>query len=113
MVTFNADLQYQLRQPDLYKLYMKFGEDYKNPCSRYVIDILNDSASKQVASSYFKKLNDISQQMLKDVKPIMEEKCYFNVKSLQLNSARLPSRYDAALQATNAAFQEAISVKQE
>ena len=54
MVTFNAEFQYQFVKSDLYKLYMKFGEDSKNPCSRYAIDVLNDSASKQKASSFFK-----------------------------------------------------------
>ena len=51
--------------------------------------------------------------MLDDLKPVMLNKCYLSVTTLQLSDATLPSKYNAALQATNAASQEAISVIQE
>ena len=60
IVTFNAEFQYQLQRDKLFSQYMKFGVDYKSPCSRYAIDILNDSAAKENASSFFKELNSIS-----------------------------------------------------
>lgn len=71
IVTFNANFQYKLNKDDLYKMYMKFGEDYQSPCSRYAIDVLNDSASKYVASSFFKQLNKIRDDMIKDLEPVL------------------------------------------
>jgi len=51
--------------------------------------------------------------MLNDLKPVMLDKCFLSVTTLQLSDSTLPSKYNAALQATNAASQEAISVIQE
>ena len=113
IVTFNANFQFRLNKGDLFKMYMKFGEDYQSPCSRYAIDVLNDSAAKNKASAFFKQLNLIRDTMLEDLKPVMLNKCYLSVTTLQLSDATLPSKYNAALQATNAASQEAISVIQE
>jgi len=91
---------------------MKFGEDYKSPCSRYAIDVLNDSAAKYKASNFFKELIKISNKMKEDLRPIMNEKCFMDIKTLQISAAVLPSKYNTALQATNVASQEAISVGQ-
>jgi hypothetical protein len=63
-------------------MYMKFGEDYKSPCSRYAIDILNDSTAKNKASAFFKELNQIRDVMIKDLKPIMLEKCFMVITTL-------------------------------
>ena len=42
MVNFNAQFQYQLDQKNLYNLYMRYGEDYKSPCIRFAVDVMND-----------------------------------------------------------------------
>jgi len=74
-------------------LYKTYGEDYKQPCSRYVIDALNDFASKFNASLFFKGVNTISPETLKELKPIMLEKCFFKVTTLQLSTPNLPGNY--------------------
>ena len=42
MVTFSVQFQYTIDQQNLLDLYLKYGEDYKNPCIRYAVDCLND-----------------------------------------------------------------------
>jgi len=112
-VSFKAAVQYRLNQGTLYDLYNKFGEDYKTPCSKYIIDTLNDSAARFIASQYFTNINLIKTEMLDDLKPIMEDKCYMKIEVLTIESATLPRNYLAALTATNAADQEALTVKQQ
>lgn len=48
----------------LYELYNRYGEDYKSPCERFAIDVLNDAATKHDASSFFTKTDQISQKMM-------------------------------------------------
>lgn len=47
----------------LYDLYMKYGEDYRTPCEKYAIDILNDAATKYDANSFFTKTDVINTYM--------------------------------------------------
>lgn len=41
-VSFSATIQYTFDRNRLKELYMKFGDNYKDPCIRYAVDILND-----------------------------------------------------------------------
>ena len=43
---------------------------------------------------------------------VFQRECYARVQSLQLSKADLPQKYEDALQATNVAIQESITVKQ-
>lgn len=68
-------------------MYVKYGEDYIPPCENYATDSLNDSSAKQAASNYFKALQSISYDMLTDLQPIMLEKCFMTVRTLQISGA--------------------------
>ena len=48
----------------LFDLYMRYGVDYKTPCEKFAIDILNDAATKYDAYSFFSNSDTISTQML-------------------------------------------------
>jgi len=41
-VSFSATIQYTFDRSTLKQLYLKFGDNYKEPCLRYAVDILND-----------------------------------------------------------------------
>jgi hypothetical protein len=63
----------------LYDLYMKFGEDYTTPCTRYVIDILNDGATKFDAYKFFSASDQISMEMMKMLNNTLAIECYANL----------------------------------
>ena len=50
MIQFKATIQYELLPEKLYDLYKRYGEDYRTPCMKFAIDILNDAATKHSAS---------------------------------------------------------------
>ena len=56
MVSFNAQFQYVFDRSRVRDLYLRYGENYKDPCIRYAVDILNDRATKYKASMFFKDL---------------------------------------------------------
>jgi len=60
----------------LYNIYMTYGEDYKSPCEKYVIDILNDAATQYDAYSFFSSSDLIGLEMLTFLNTTLEEKCF-------------------------------------
>jgi hypothetical protein len=52
-VKFSVQFQYTLNKGNLLDLYLRYGEDYKSPCIRYAVDILNDKATGFTASQFF------------------------------------------------------------
>lgn len=52
-VRFSAQFQYTLNKASLQNLYMRYGEDYKSPCIRYAVDVLNDRATNFTATKFF------------------------------------------------------------
>jgi hypothetical protein len=52
-ISFKASFQYTLISAGLYDLYMKFGKDYRTPCEKFAVDILNDQATKYDANTFF------------------------------------------------------------
>lgn len=55
-VKFSVQFQYTLNKANLIDLYLRYAEDYKNPCIRYAVDILNDRATHFTASQFFQDL---------------------------------------------------------
>ena len=45
MVNFRAQFQYQLNELNLLQLYLTYGDDYKTPCIRFAVDVMNDEAA--------------------------------------------------------------------
>jgi hypothetical protein len=62
-VKFAVQFQYTLNKNSLLQLYLKYGEDYKNPCIRYAVDILSDRASQFTASQFFADLAGVQADM--------------------------------------------------
>mmetsp|Transcript_9674 Transcript_9674/g.16268 ORF Transcript_9674/g.16268 Transcript_9674/m.16268 type:complete len:264 (+) Transcript_9674:32-823(+) len=112
MVNFRAQFQYQFNQKDLHQLYMRYGEDYKSPCIRFAVDVMNDEASQFSASMFFRDLTTVGIQMQTQLEKVFLNECFSRVQSLQLSQADLPERFEEALTATNVAIQESITVQQ-
>ena len=113
MVTFSTQFQYQLQSTNLTKLYARYGDDYKNPCIRFAVDIMTDKASQFPASMFFRNLTTVVLDMQVAVNEIFQKECYSNVQTLQITEADLPTRYEDALTATNVALQEKLTVAQD
>ena len=76
MVNFRAQFQYQLNQGDLIKLYMRYGEDYKSPCIRFAVDIMNDEASQFAASMFFRNLTSVGMEMQAKLQEVFLQECF-------------------------------------
>ena len=100
MVSFNAQFQYTFDRSDVRDLYLRFGENYKDPCIRYAVDILNDQATKYKASMFFKDLATVQEDMKRNLTSTFKAHCYSTITTLQVSKAKLPNDYETALQAT-------------
>ena len=112
MVNFRAQFQYQLNQKNLLTLYLRYGENYKSPCIRFAVDVMNDQAATFAASMFFRNLTQVGMDMQTKLSTVLEKECFSRVQSLQLSQADLPQKFENALTATNVAIQESITVKQ-
>lgn len=79
MVNFRAQFQYQLNQRDLLTMYMRYGDDYKQPCIRFSVDTLNDQAANFAASMFFKNLTQVGIEMQDHLTNVFLKECYSRV----------------------------------
>jgi hypothetical protein len=79
MVTFSAQFQYQLNPADLSKLYNKYGEDYKSPCIRFAVDVMNDQATDFFASAFFRNITQVQIDMEEKLAEVFLRECYSRV----------------------------------
>lgn len=79
MVNFRAQFQYQLNSKDLLGLYLRYGEDYKTPCIRYSVDVMNDMASRFAASMFFKNLTTVGMDMQDELEKTFLAECFARV----------------------------------
>mmetsp|Transcript_32959 Transcript_32959/g.50417 ORF Transcript_32959/g.50417 Transcript_32959/m.50417 type:complete len:181 (+) Transcript_32959:6-548(+) len=85
MVNFRAQFQYQLDAKDLLNLYLRYGEDYKTPCIRYSVDVMNDMAAQFAASMFFRNLTTVGMDMETELSKTFSLECFSRVQSLQLS----------------------------
>jgi len=112
MVSFNAQFQYTFDRGQLRDLYLRYGEDYKNPCIRYAVDSLNDRATRYNATVFFKDLGTVQEDMRKALSTIFLEHCFATITTVQISKPKLPRDYETALQSTQLASQASITANQ-
>ena len=95
--------QYKLQKGNINSLFLKYGENYKDPCIQWSIDKLNDKATNFSASLFFRDLGTIQKEMTVAMKDLLERECYFDLQTLQVSKAKLPDAYERALDATQRA----------
>ena len=61
---------------------------------------------------FFRNLTTVGTNMQKELQTVFSRECFARIQSLQLSKADLPTKFEDALQATNVAIQEGITVKQ-
>lgn len=91
---------------------MRYGEDYKNPCIRYAVDILNDRATQFTASQFFQDLGSVQEDMRKALVSTWDRECFATITTVQISKAKLPVQYENALQSTQLASQAGITAAQ-
>ena len=99
-VKFSVQFQYTLQKSNLIDLYLRYGEEYKPPCIRYAVDILNDKATQFTASQFFNDLGSVQVDMQRAMVTTWERECFATITTLQVTKAKLPYAYEQALQAT-------------
>ena len=88
---------------------MRYGEDYKTPCEKFAIDILNDAATKHDANSFFTQTDQISQQMMQALNTTMETECFSSIQFFQLSGVDLPNKFEDAISETQIRDQDIIT----
>ena len=79
---------------------MRYGEDYKSPCERHVVEALNDAATKYDANSFFTATDTINTDIKSYLNITMTKECYADIKYFQLSSVDLPNKFENAIQDT-------------
>jgi ABC-type uncharacterized transport system auxiliary subunit len=70
---------------------LRYGEDYKNPCIRYAVDILNDRATNFTASQFFQDLGGVQEDMRRAIVKTWDQECFATVTTVQVAKAKLPA----------------------
>lgn len=111
-VKFQVQFQYTLDKNKLRDLYLTYGENYRDPCIRFAVDIFNDRATAFKASMFFKDLGAVQEDMRKAIVTVFNKECYSYITTLQVSKAKLPYDYENALQNTQLAGQAGITANQ-
>ena len=99
-IQFKATMQYQLQQGKLFSLYMKYGEKFKNPCEKHVIETLNDAATRYDANSFFTSTDTINNQMRDALQTTLTTECFADVRFFQISTVNLPDTFETAISET-------------
>jgi hypothetical protein len=76
---------------------MKYGENYRSPCEKHVIETLNDAATRYDANSFFTSTDSINTKMRVDLATTLARECYADVKFFQIASVDLPNKFENAI----------------
>ena len=93
-------MQFQLQQGRLLDLYMKYGEGFRSPCEKHVIETLNDAATRYDANSFFTSTDSINNKMRDDLQGTLNRECYADVRFFQISGVDLPNKFENAIQET-------------
>lgn len=96
-IKFKATVQFQLQSTKLYQLYMKYGENYKGPCEKHVIETLNDAATRYDANSFFTSTDTINNKMRDDLMATLDLECFATVVFFQISGVDLPNKFETAV----------------
>ena len=55
---------------------MRYGADYRTPCEKYAVDILNDAATRHDASTFFTNQDKIATAMQIALNNTLDTECF-------------------------------------
>ena len=97
-VTLEVSFQYVLQPENLYKLYNKFGNEFKRVIQNVAIDVLTEEATSYTAYNFFMDRGKIKDDFQKHLDQRLNITCFSNVVFLQLRSVYLPNLFEQAIQ---------------
>lgn len=97
-VTLEISFQYLLQSENLFKLYNKYGDTFKQVIQNVAIDILTQEATYYTAYNFFMDRGKIKDDFQNSLDKELNRTCYSNVKYLQLRSVDLPNLFEQAIQ---------------
>ena len=112
-LSFKASFQYLLDANRLYDLYMRYGENYRPPCERFAVDILNDAATKHDANSFFTSQDEITTKMQQALNATLANECFAILQDFQLSGIDLPNKFEDAISDTQVQDQDILTAQAE
>ncbi len=79
---------------------MKYGEKFRSPCEKHVIETLNDAATRYDANSFFTSTDSINTKMREDLQVTLQTECFSDVRFFQISGVDLPNKFEGAIQET-------------
>ena len=79
---------------------MKYGEKFRGPCEKHVIETLNDAATRYDANSFFTSTDSINTKMREDLQNTLSSECHSDVRFFQMSGVDLPNKFENAIQET-------------
>jgi len=76
---------------------MKYGEAFRSPCEKHVIETLNDAATRYDANSFFTSTDTINTRMREDLSKTLSVECFADVRFFQISGVDLPNKFENAI----------------
>ena len=76
---------------------MRYGEGFKSPCEKHVIETLNDAATRYDANSFFTSTDSINTKMRDDLQITLNQECFADVRFFQISGVDLPNKFESAI----------------
>jgi len=105
-VTLEISFQYILQPENLFKLYNKYGDTFKQVIQNVAIDILTQEATSYTAYNFFMDRGRIKDDFQSTLDRELNRTCFSNVKYLQLRNVDLPNLFEQAIQESEVKKQE-------
>ena len=112
-VTLEISFQYILQPENLYQLYVKYGDNYKQVVQNVAIDILTQEATGYTAYNFFTERGKIKDDFQQHLNHKLNSTCFANVQYLQLRNVDLPNLFEQAIQESEVKKQDIMKATAE
>ena len=97
-VTLEISFQYVLQPENIYKLYNKYGKDYKKIYQNMAIHLLTEEATKYTAYNFFMDRGIIKDDFQRNLNEYFNKILFSNIVFLQLRNVDLPELFEQSIQ---------------
>lgn len=97
-VTIEISFQYLLQPENLFKLYTKYGDTFRQVIQNIAINILTQEATAYTAYNFFMDRAKIKDDFQNALNKELNATSFSNVQFLQLRSVDLPAKFEQAIQ---------------
>ena len=112
-VSLEISFQYSIQPENIYKLFTKYGMNYRNIFVSIATHELTEAATKYSAYDYFSKRGEIKNYFFNSLNEAFKRECYSGIEFLQLRNVDLPNLFERAIQDTEVIKQSINKAKAE